>query len=78
MARRVARIDRDKCQGFAACVRFEPRIFSLGLDQIAEVEGDQDVDDEILESAAKRCPFKAIVLVDADGSSTAGSDSQNM
>jgi ferredoxin len=66
MGKRVARIDRDKCQGFAACVRFEPRIFSMGLDQIAEVEPSETVDDEILEGAAKRCPFKAILLVDAD------------
>jgi ferredoxin len=54
----------EKCQGFAACVRAAPTTFTLGLDQIAEVDNAADIDRDLLMKAAKGCPFKAIVLTD--------------
>jgi ferredoxin len=57
-------VDPDKCQGFAACVRAAPTVFSLGLDQIAEVDSAALVDRDHLIRAAKSCPFAAVALID--------------
>jgi ferredoxin len=37
----------------------------MTLDQIAEVDGDAVVDDEVLMRAARSCPYGAIVVTEA-------------
>ncbi len=59
------RVAKDKCQGFGACDRVAPDLFALDASQRAEFRGAADSSPETILRAARSCPYKAIVVVDA-------------
>ncbi len=60
-------VDRDKCQGIAACVGAAPDVFEIDSEGKAVViEGGAASDDVVL-NAAEACPLEAIILYDENG-----------
>jgi ferredoxin len=55
---------KEKCQGFGACVKAAPDAFTLGDDKLVQYHGRGALSDDELLMAARRCPYKAIVVVD--------------
>jgi len=65
MANLAVRTDREKCQGFAACTKAAPDAFALDAAKRVEFKGQGHLSDEALLMAARRCPYKAIIVADA-------------
>jgi len=59
------RTDREKCQGFGACTKAAPDAFALDADKLVEFRGQGGLSDDTLLMAARRCPYKAIIVADA-------------
>lgn len=75
--RLIVQVDQDLCAGAESCVSVAPEVFSLDPSQLGgfrrgltplgmrEVE-ERSVDAEKIVSAAKSCPYHAIIVRDAE------------
>ena len=59
----IVSVEREKCQGFGACVRHAPEAFVLDDRKRATLLDGHSVSDDRLLKAARSCPYKAIVVV---------------
>ncbi len=73
----LVRIDQDLCLGAESCVRLAPEVFALDESQLGgrrketEPLGMMDVEEKTVESeriirAAMSCPYRAIIIHDAE------------
>ena len=59
-------VNVQKCQAFGACLKTAPAVFRLGADNKAEVIDPGAAANETVLLAAATCPYRAIVVVDAE------------
>lgn len=62
----IARVDRDRCRGFACCTRIAPKVFQLDEEGKSKVVAPQGASDRMLVLAAEECPTEAINIVDEE------------
>ncbi len=62
----IARVDRDRCRGFACCTRIAPKVFQLDEEGKSTVVAPQGESDRMLLLAAEECPTEAINIVDEE------------
>jgi len=55
--------ERHKCQGYGECAKTLPNVFSLDAEGLVQFHGRGDASDQELLATARRCPYKAIVVV---------------
>lgn len=65
MANFSVQTDRKKCQGYGACAKAAPDVFVLDAENLVEFKGQGNLSDDMLLLAARRCPYKAIIVIDA-------------
>ena len=53
-------IDRDSCSGCGLCESTYPEVFKLADDGLADVIGDDDVDEAKLDECIESCPVQCI------------------
>jgi ferredoxin len=59
-------VNVQKCQAYGACLKTAPEVFRLGADKKAEVLDPALAPDEVVLTAARSCPYRAITVIDAE------------
>ena len=59
-------VNTQKCQAYGACLKTAPTVFRLGAENKAEVTDPGVAANETVLLAASNCPYRAIVVVDAE------------
>jgi len=56
----------EKCQGYGACIKAAPDVFRLNNDGKAEFAEYKSAPDEVVLTAARCCPYRAIAVTDTE------------
>jgi len=56
----------DKCQGYGACAKVAPEVFSLDASKKAQVGNPSAAAEDLVLRAARSCPYRAVVVVDTE------------
>jgi ferredoxin len=65
MAKLSVTVDRQKCQGYGACLKTAPGVFRLAADGKAEAGDPAATPEDLVIKAARYCPYRAITVADA-------------
>ena len=65
MSELVVTVDTRKCQAYGACVKTAPGAFRLSAGNKAEVLDLSAASRDVVLSAASKCPYRAITVLDA-------------
>ena len=60
-----ATIVRQKCQGHGVCLKTAPEVFRLDAEGKVQARDAAGTPDEILLAAARGCPYRAILVTEA-------------
>jgi ferredoxin len=66
MARLKTTVNKARCIASGDCVQTAPGVFQLDDDGKSEVYDDRGAPDNVILSAARACPAKAITVVDEE------------
>jgi ferredoxin len=66
MARLQTTVNKAKCIATEDCIQTAPGVFQLDDDGKSEVYDQHGAPDNVIMSAARACPAKAIIVVDED------------
>jgi ferredoxin len=65
MAKLEVTVSTQKCQAHGACLKTAPAVFRLSAENKASVIDPCAAPEEVVLTAARRCPYRAIAVVDA-------------
>lgn len=68
MAKLQTTVNKARCIASGDCVEIAPGVFQLDGDEKSEVYNQSGAPDPVILAAARACPAKAIVVVDAETS----------
>jgi ferredoxin len=68
MAKLQTTVNKVRCIASGDCVEIAPGVFQLDGDEKSEVYNQSGAPDAVILAAARACPAKAIVVVDAETS----------
>ena len=66
MAKLNVTVSKQKCQVHGACLQNAPGVFRLGADGKAEAPDASAASDQVVLTAARGCPYRAITVTDTE------------
>ena len=66
MTKLKVQVVTDKCQGYGACAKVSPEVFSLDADKKAQVGDPSLAAEDLVLRAARSCPYRAVIVVDKE------------